>query len=689
MRNYFGIVLKIVLFNLLTYPDLIYAQNFSTGQSSQSINDPQRSRSIDTEIFYPAISSGTNTPIANGNFPLIVFGHGFSMNFGAYQNFIDEYVPKGYIIVFPKTEVGPIPFPDHTAFGEDLSFLTDYFQSQANNPNGFFYQKINGKTAVMGHSMGGGCSYLAAEQNSNIDIMATFAAAETNTSAIAAAQNVTIPTLVFAGSEDNVAPPLGNQIDMYNNLASDCKYLITVDGGSHCGFANANVACDFGETSVCLFCNFISRTEQHTRVFSVLTPWLDFYLKSQCNSWTSFENAIQNSIGLTIQNSCSYNLPNATFQAIGDSTFCLGDSIILSTISSLAKKWSNNDTSSGISIKNSGEYYLVVEDEYSCKDTSRTINTNVNQPAIVNLNLTDTLICGADSIELKAQGNYNSVSWQGATGNNIWIKESGKYYLEITDSNNCLNRDSVNILLSKKSENQLPSITAFPSDSVCKGDAIILSLSDSLPNSTFWNNGSNSSEIVTDSTGSYFLQTIDSFGCAYYSDTIDTYFYDLPYPQLDTIKDSVYLISSSNYIQINWFYVDTTFLNQFQNQSSISPDTSTYIIVEVFDSNNCKAFSQAIYFEHNTEGDSTILNVNDLSETKPIQFYPNPVKDRLYINTDIKYKYQLIDINGKIIEQGIINHLYNNIKTIYLNSGTYIIKLEASDEIQTFKILKK
>ncbi|MEX0812779.1 MAG: T9SS type A sorting domain-containing protein [Chitinophagales bacterium] len=676
-------------------PFNLYAQSFSIGQSSQSISDPQRSRNIDTEIFYPATQPGSNTPLANGNFPLIVFGHGFSMNFGAYQNFVDEFVPKGFILVFPKTEVGPIPFPDHAAFGQDLSFLTDYFQAQSTDPNAFFYQKINGKTAVMGHSMGGGCSFLAAEQNSNINVMATFAAAETNVSAIAAAQNVNIPALVFAGSEDNVAPPLGNQIDMYNNLASDCKYLITLDGGSHCGFANSNAACDFGETSVCLFCSFISRAEQHLRTFSVLGPWLDFHLKTECNKWTDFELSLQNTTGLVVQTNCTYALPEANFQAQGDSTFCLGDSIVLNTTSTLKKKWSTNDTSFSIKTKNSGQYYLIVEDQYACKDTSRTISVTVNHPADIVFNYPDTVFCGIDSIELQLLGNYNTVSWSGLGVNRLWVSESGIYTVEITDSNNCVNKDSIDIILSKADTNFLPQLSAKPSNFTCPEESIILSMSDTLDGSVFWSNGSNQQDISTDSAGIFFVQRTDSFGCVYYSDSIEVGFYDLPNPLIDTIADSVFLVNPANYGNINWYYNDSIQLNQFQNETAILPDTSGLYQAEVIDSNGCTAFSLAVYFKYSATadslGDTTNVRVEELDEfsiRSKIKIHPNPVQDLLYIDVKLAYDFRLVDISGRVYKQGELKAMSNIIDLQELPQGIYFLQLLSDKKMQSFKMLK-
>jgi predicted dienelactone hydrolase len=58
--------------------------------------DASRSnRNIQTEIYYPAATAGNNTAAASGEYPVIVFGHGFVMAWDAYANLWDEFVPRG------------------------------------------------------------------------------------------------------------------------------------------------------------------------------------------------------------------------------------------------------------------------------------------------------------------------------------------------------------------------------------------------------------------------------------------------------------------------------------------------------------------------------------------------------------------------------------------------------------------
>ena len=114
---------------IIVSPSLISAQ-YQVGHYSITFQDSGRAnRDIDTEIYYPETISGDSTLSAIGEFPVIIFGHGFVMTWDAYQNLWEEFVPKGYIMVFPKTE-GSLFSTNHQEFGWDLQFLVTKIQDE-------------------------------------------------------------------------------------------------------------------------------------------------------------------------------------------------------------------------------------------------------------------------------------------------------------------------------------------------------------------------------------------------------------------------------------------------------------------------------------------------------------------------------------------------------------------------------
>ena len=86
---------------LLIYSSNIFAQTYNIGHTSNVFYDNIRNRNIPTEIYYPADSNGNDLPLSSGNFPILVFGHGFLISWDTYENFWSALVPEGYILCFP------------------------------------------------------------------------------------------------------------------------------------------------------------------------------------------------------------------------------------------------------------------------------------------------------------------------------------------------------------------------------------------------------------------------------------------------------------------------------------------------------------------------------------------------------------------------------------------------------------
>lgn len=146
---------------------------------------------------------------------------------------------------------------------------------------------------------------MAMQYNPNITAVVNLAAAETNPSAIAACSAITQHALVIAGGNDCVTPPTANQLAMYNALGSNCKVYVSIDGASHCQFANSNFNCTFGELT-CTPAAAISRATQHSIVNSLIIPWLKFELENDCTAGLAFELLVTNPTGFTAQKNCYF-----------------------------------------------------------------------------------------------------------------------------------------------------------------------------------------------------------------------------------------------------------------------------------------------------------------------------------------------------------------------------------------------
>ncbi len=417
MKKFYYLLISI---GLLLWGNAMYAQ-FEVGNTNIIFQDPDRgNREIDTQIYYPAQAAGTDTEMANGAFPYAVFGHGFVMEIGAYDNYVQELVPRGYLVVLVNTETSFAP--SHQEFGLDLGFVgANLYVGSTQNENSVLYNKVADKSVVMGHSMGGGSSFLA----SGFDAMITFAPAETNPSSTAAAANFSNPALVIAGGLDCIAPPADHQIPMFNALASTCKSYIEITDGSHCFFANSSFTCELGE-GICSPTT-LTREEQHATVFSLINPWLDMHLKSDCNAWddflTTYDTAIADGI-ITGEQNCDIlvevETPNIAYNNDGLSTDTEGT----------AYNWFLNGQPIGLGESSYqpteiGDYYVVVVLANGCAVQSEIFTlasiTNLsNLQEDTSLNVYPNPVQNTVYIELPTSALNANVSLYNIQGKKVW-----------------------------------------------------------------------------------------------------------------------------------------------------------------------------------------------------------------------------------------------------------------------------
>jgi predicted dienelactone hydrolase len=313
---------SIISLCLFVFPTEFFSQ-YQIGHTTITFQDANRgNRNIETEIYYPAQTTGNNTTAVQDTFPVIVFGHGFVMAWDAYQNVWEALVSEGYILAFPRTE-GSVFGTDHQEFGWDLQYLVTQMQVEGATPASLLYNVVATETALMGHSMGGGAAFLAADSlstngNLNLKTLVGLAPAESSTngvSSINSAKSVNVPSLIFSGSQDGVTPPVDHHIPMYDSLASSCKTFISITGGAHCYFANANFNCDFGEGNASTGIA-ITRGEQQDTYFDFLKLWLDYTLKYNCSAFGEFNDSLNTSARITHNQVCVANaIPTIQYNA--------------------------------------------------------------------------------------------------------------------------------------------------------------------------------------------------------------------------------------------------------------------------------------------------------------------------------------------------------------------------------------
>ncbi|MDP4759664.1 MAG: right-handed parallel beta-helix repeat-containing protein [Schleiferiaceae bacterium] len=155
-------------------------------------------------------------------------------------------------------------------------------------------------------------------------------------------------------------------------------------------------------------------------------------------------------------------LPNDSIYAVGPTTFCLGDSVlILSADAGAIHLWNTLDTSSSIVAYSSGAYYVGLVTNKGCIGTSDTIdlvaNPNPNASIAVNGSLD---LCPGDSVELSANPGL-TYSWtSGDSTQAITVGQTGNFSVDITNGFGCTSTSALQNVI----------VHPFPQTSVILGD---------------------------------------------------------------------------------------------------------------------------------------------------------------------------------------------------------------------------
>ena len=251
---------------------------FAVGTSVRSVARDDGS-SFTADLYYPALADGNGAPPAPaaGLAPIVTFGHGFLQPVSQYDSTLRHLASHGYLVIASRSAGGF--FPNHLAFARDLSWCIDHLLAAGADPGSPFFGLVSSdRFASSGHSMGGGASILCASLDARVRAVANLAAAETSTSAIAAAGTLDIPLRFIVGDSDGITPTAAHAGPMFD-AAPGARQLVTIAGGFHCGFTDGSFfGCDSGG---------ISRAEQLARTRALLVRFLDLHVKQDVSVWSA------------------------------------------------------------------------------------------------------------------------------------------------------------------------------------------------------------------------------------------------------------------------------------------------------------------------------------------------------------------------------------------------------------------
>jgi len=355
---------------------------------------------------------------------------------------------------------------------------------------------------------------------------------------------------------------------------------------------------------------------------------------------------------------------------------------ILSTMSNaFSMQWYYNGSpipnavSNQISPIYSGDYYLIVFNQYGCSNSSDTLNI-----IVCSNNIVPDLIVNNNDVEVSNANFFISYSWFNIAGNlvyntvdaNVSFNISDNYYVVAVDSFGCTYYSDTVLICS---DSQQP-ILSYNSNS----QFFVVDSNNYVFYNWYFNNSQilnqNSGFLNATNSGYYHVESFDVFGCNYSSSSM--LHCDQNYnPSVFNFEKLFWTSDTIGVINYQWYYNGAILPGE--NSPFLVPDNFSggNYYVEVTDTLGC------VYQSLILVASSIDENINDI-----ISFYPNPTNDILYCDVQNDLKADIVDLSGNIIISVNFNFEQNHIDLSFLNKGVYVINYKFRDKDYSYKFLK-
>ncbi len=368
--------------------------------------------------------------------------------------------------------------------------------------------------------------------------------------------------------------------------------------------------------------------------------WLEITDKNTCKN--------RDSIDVTIHNLPQFSLGN-------DTAVC--ESFTLNAPTGYTNVWNDNSTNNTLSINKTGVYWLEITDKNTCKNRDSIDVTIHNLPQFSLGN--DTILCEIKGFKIFAPVGFKYLWSNGDTSLTLQVASPNTYTLAITDGNNCMFTDSINIY-----QGEIPKLVINDTFKSC--DSVLIYTS--FFNKYMWNNVEGDSVFTSYQSETINLKVYSKDGC-------------FTEANIQSIVEFAPKESSIEF-ETNNLEVQFKYPNLEKNTSLVwyfgTGDSST-LTEPKFVYKNYGAYKVVLKI-YNDCGEIYIDSVLNLQNTgmistiksKPMIIYPNPTSDIITIKglSEKGFTY-IYDSNGKLVKISS----ENEINIVDLDEGIYYLKI--------------
>ena len=254
---------------------------------------------------------------------------------------------------------------------------------------------------------------------------------------------------------------------------------------------------------------------------------------------TNIDNCIANSAGTSI----TVNpLPTPIITPLSATTFCEGETVLLSSSTDAFYLWSDNSADSTLLVHTAGDYTVTLTNSFNCSATSDTVSVFVNPNPIATIVANGpTSFCLGNEVQLTST--IGIPSWStGSFDTTITVIQTEMIQLLVTNEFGCTDTDSLGITVF-----ELPIVTAAADTSVCISNGpFALNATPDLGTWTGVNVSNNTFAPTTEGTFGFQYSFTDGNGCT----NIDSTYFTIAVPLQMTAGPDVDVCMPSDMIDL-------------------------------------------------------------------------------------------------------------------------------------------
>jgi len=227
--------------------------------------------------------------------------------------------------------------------------------------------------------------------------------------------------------------------------------------------------------------------------------------------------------------------------------------------------------------------------------------------------------------------------------------------------------------------NALETLLGSNFESTLLGDTLLCSQEGILtiepePFGLEWSEGQTDHPLIVSETNLYFAIVTNEKGCKSYTDTLQVIAGTMPYPSLITQLDGALIATVNDNYQ--WYLSGEEIVGA--TSQTHFPEIAGNYMVSVSDPSGCIAYSDEIN-----------VGIASLKEEENTQLiiYPNPVSNEFYISSDEPGNYEIVQLDGKMVQSGSYSP-NEGINVNLLANGLYSIKLVTNYGLFETKLIK-